>query len=75
MNPFEDAARRVKAEKLADLIDAAVVSHGVDVEMLLKPDAANARRLCESSAGVKLCSIETWEMAVGMLRERAAARS
>jgi len=77
-NPWQDSARQRKATAIANVIEPEwprLAVEGYVLEDLLREEAANVRRLAETQAGQKPGSKETWEMVIGLLREREAARN
>lgn len=76
MNPYEENNRRIKAEKLADVIAPhleRIGSAGFSPESFLGPDQAFARRIVEQEAGVNPGSEATWWLVVEMLKAREVA--
>ena len=73
MNSYEMLARERKAAKVANMIAPEwprLAAEGYTLDDLLRPEAANARRIAEQQAGVNPASEETWKLIVKMLRDR-----
>lgn len=74
-SPYKLLNRERNARKLADVCAQAIDALGCDPGELLSENSIETRRRAEIAAGVNPGrSRETWEMVVGFLREREAAK-